>query len=317
MTLAYGSATDEDSDDEMTETLPAYPWGLVFFRSLRVGRQFPVPRLDNIRVTLKDRTFRFFFGVDYDDIGMEFFRAGLQRPFNPRRTQNKARRTLRYIHEDDGPRPRLFDLEARGIHLPAPPRDGGSDVEREADEEQMSGDEHDTDEALTNLWLQFILDITGKCSNRRAAVDDSYCKLSLEQRETATEELYKNSRLSDFFNDCQWKKASDTEWDNVFKRFFPSEGGALNGRTQNYRSCTYYLMWARIRARALTRGEGRAEQLLKAIKSRFDKLSWVPYAQCDRIWITKPKSHLQKFINHGTAAPWVLVKSGTHPRWII
>ena len=76
MFLAYGRAVDDGADtndgyDEQV-TLPANPHGLVFLHSLRIGQRHPVPRMRSGKV-LSDRSFRFFVGVDVDEIDESFF----------------------------------------------------------------------------------------------------------------------------------------------------------------------------------------------------------------------------------------------------
>jgi hypothetical protein len=120
----------------------------------------------------------------------------------------------------------------------------------------MSG-ERDIDTELTKLWLQFIPDIMQKVSNRKSGDEDGYCKLSAEERRAATKSVRKNLRLSDFFNDCQWRVARESEWESVFDHLFPLED---------------------------KRG--------RALKSKFDTLLWFPCAK--RVWITNASATVIK-----------------------
>ena len=310
MYLAYGRAVDEDDDDGYEEraTLPSNPHGLVFFHSLRVGQRHPVPRLRSGNV-LSDKSFRYFFGVDIDEIDDSYFRtaARVERPGPILRSNNRTQRTRRY-QGDATPR-KLFHLGARGFKLQAVVVDDGSDLEHDGnDTDGVSGDDlKDIDMELTKLWLQFIPDITQKVSNRRGG--DGYCNLSAEERRLATEGIYKNLHLSDFFNDCQWKVARGSEWENVFDNLFPFEDRL--GKTQNYKSTLYYRRWKVIRDRA---DESTLEAIRRALKSRFDTLLWFPCAHGERIWITTSNATgYSKFINHGQPAPRVICKN--EPSW--
>jgi hypothetical protein len=114
--LAYGRAIDNDDNgsgggaryDEQA-TLPANPRGLVFFHSLRIGQRHPVPRL-TVGKVLSDGSFRYFFGVDIDDIDERFFRTTrVECPEPALRSNNRAQRTRRY--QGDAAPTKLFHLE--------------------------------------------------------------------------------------------------------------------------------------------------------------------------------------------------------------
>jgi hypothetical protein len=311
--LAYGSSNDEDTiiidSDDDDDGVAANPYGLVFFHSLRVGPDYPVPRLDSTPRTLSDKSFRYLFKISFSDVGEEYFRRAPIQLLEPAmRSNNRTRLTKPYIQADDTPLPKLFNI---GVRLPTPPRDTGSDIESDGDEQEV---EDDADTALTKLWLQFIRDVTQKCSNRKGGDQDGYCKLPMEVRQAANENLYKNLCLSDFFNDCQWKVAREGEWESTFNHLFPLENKLTKRKLQNYRSCRYYAKWEMLKDRAA--GErNMLNKFRRALKLRFDRLIWFPCAQSDRIWITRPNSPpYQKFINHEKPAPWVLVKEG-RPEW--
>jgi hypothetical protein len=259
---------------------------------------------------LSDRSFRFFFGIDIDDIESSFFSSTtVGRSQNPIRTNNKTQRTRRYDPPDDAPPQTLFHLRARGIELLPPVRDDGSDLENDGGGREER-EQRDVDEQLTNLWLQFIFDVTQKAANRKRTDEDGYCKLSAEERLAATDDLYKNLRLSDFFNDCQWREASGDEWNAAFDHLFPL--GEKIGKVQNYKPCTYFKTWT-----AIKEGAGDTETLetiRRALKAKFNTLLWFPCAQADRIWPTRAYvSRFQKFINIGKPAPWVICKR--KPSW--
>lgn len=153
----------------------------------------------------------------------------------------------------------------------------------------------DIDTELTKLWLQFIPDITQKVPNRRGGDQDGYCNLSAEEQRAATEGIYKNLGLSNFFNDCQWKVAHGSEWENVFNGLFPLEDKF--GKTQNYKLTLYYSRWRVIRGRA---DEETLEAIQRALKST---LLWFLCAKGERIWITTSSATgYKKFINHGQPA---------------
>jgi len=318
MFLAYGRAIDEDDDSindindyDTRMVLPAIPHGLVFFSSLRMGQRHPVPRL-RYGKRLPDKSFFFHFGIDINDIGEDFFRSGPPNPplEPPLRSNNKTRRTKRYVPPDDAPPEKLFHLQVRGVELQPPVRDEGSDLEEEEEESEGEVDEKGVDEQLTELWLQFIQDVTQLVPNRRSAEENGYCRLSSVERAEGGEGLYKNLRLSDFFNDCQWRVGNQDEWDAAFNHLFPLADKSR--KVQNYRQSIYFGRWSAIKSRA--GDKGTLKTIRRALKSKFDTLLWFPLAQADRIWVTRVHSpHLSKFVNTGKAAPWVICKR--RPSW--
>jgi hypothetical protein len=329
--LAYGTPTkDDDIDSEASTqsdenlppptrarrdatTLPAFPYGLVFLRNIRVGPQHPVPRLNNEGLSIRDKAFRYFFKVNPDQVQEEFFRAALVQPAHPNRISNKVRRTATYYLVEGNEAVPDFDLAGRGYRLPSPVQDTGSDME--VDMDQGDGNEGDgIDEELTKIWRQFLLDITQKAPNKKSAADPSYCVLSDNQRREVTERTYQNRKLSDYFLDCQWKIASSSEWSLVFNRLFPPKNGRrLAGKVQNYESAQYYANWAKLKDRA---DDETASRMQEALRKKFDSLYWMPFAQTDRIWKTKvePKFNKSSGVDREVAAPQVFVRDQA-PLW--
>lgn len=278
--------------------------------SLRIGQRVPVPRLRSGR-SLSDRSFRYLFGIDLDEIDERFFRSTVRHSEPTRRSNNRTRRTRRYVPEGDAPE-KLFHLSVRGIQLQPPPRNEGSDSENEGGEggEGAEG-ERDIDGRLTYLWRQFIQDVTQKVANRKNSDEDGYCKLTADERASGDiEGLYKNLCLSDFFNDCQWRKGGEQEWNSIFDHLFPISDKPA--KAQNYRQCNYYKEWLKIKDGAANREA--LETIRRALKSKFSTLLWFPYAQADRIWVTRPYApRFKKFVNPGGSAPWVICRR--EPLW--
>lgn len=339
-TLAYGgpaahddgdSQASSDSEEEQparrrrrgAETLPAFPYGLVFLRGIRVGPEYPVPRLTHDGSYIESKAFRYFFGVNSDEIELEFFASRLVAPPNPARVPNKAPRTARYHNwnRGEGEEERDFSLADQGYRLNPTPRDGGSDIDDNEDRDNDDEAEGEEDEAafneridklLTRVWRQFLLDITLKSPNMRRAVNPSYCILDPGERTLVTEETYKNRRLSDYFLDCQWKFAESGDWDLTFDRLWPL-GDSLQNKSQNYTATTYYPEWAALKARA---DSDTIQHMRRALKKKFDKLYWMPFAQSDRIWYTKAAIGFQKSSGRNilAPAPQILI-NGPRPLW--
>jgi hypothetical protein len=333
--LAYGRPSEDDDDsshdDDSTDseadqpprqrrrtsnTVPAMPYGLLFLRHIRVGSSYPVPRFDrdnNGRISIS--AFKFFFGMELEEVETEFFRKGLSRPPNPNRVPNKAKRTLKYIPPDDEDRID-FNVSRRGVELMEVPLDHGSDLENNShggDDLGINDDATDIDTALTHLWRQFLLDLTAKAPNQKGAANPSYCKLSVEERHLVTDATYQNQVLSDYFLDCQWKIPSQKEWTMVFNRLWPAKLDHITA--QNYKQTTYFPSWIK---RLDDLDERDIPTVRQALRERFDKLYWVPFAQSDRIWGTKYMQGFTKSsgVDRKKAAPQIFLNPrANRPIW--
>lgn len=330
--LAYGSPTADDdvlsiSDDEneqaqplvrrnraTPDTAPSYSRGLVFFRPVRIGDRYPVPRFENEQTFISIKAFKFFFGISEDQISMEYFRQHAIRPANPNRVKNKVQRTRLYHNWGPDEQSNDFNLGQLGVTLPPPAWDGGSDMEYSdgppSDEEVID----DVDVALTALWRQLLLDITTKAPNPRGAAEASYVRLGPVQRLEVNQATYQNADLSAYFHACRWKLANKIEWQRAFNNLFPDSGTVRTGAIQNYGSMTYFAKWGVLRDRA------DAETVVKmkrALKSKFDTLYWMPFATKDRVWWTKALPEFQRFPLGAPlrASPLVLINSLILPTW--
>ncbi|KAG6906930.1 hypothetical protein DXG01_011320 [Tephrocybe rancida] len=343
--LAFGTPTrdndvdsqaDTDSDDERlpherhrrdATTLPAYPYGLLFFRSIRVGQKHPVPRFSSIHVlnsTLDDDSFKFFFGTTKDNIETEFFRAVAVRKAHPTRGPNKRRRTAAYHNWGQDPEQPDFQLAAQGVQLEPIPHDRGSDLGSDAEDEALRDGalEDDPlaggiDPILTQLYRQALVDFTEKAPNPRGSARAGYCVIPVAERSTVTEAAYKSHVLSDYFRDCQYKIASPAEWTKAFDALFPPRGVDKTGAVQNYGQSLYYARWLKLRQQ--TTSDKTLELFRQALKSRFNKLYWIPAARTDRIWATKPEVSYKKLsaLPANVPSPQIFINPliRTRPQW--
>lgn len=292
--LAYGTPdhddlfdpADSDDDDDIPRetagdgTLPGYPYGVIFLHGLRVGPAYPSPRIDMRGLRFfSPSAFRYFFKADLDDVLLKFLSTAAVLPRNEHRIRNKVRKTPRHIEEPTDTN--LFDLTSKGHRLPTPVRDEGSDME---EEEVVEEPNPILDEGLSKIWRQCFQDIVSKSPNQRGANNPSYCKLSKEEQKQVNEETYKDTRLSNFFHDCQWKIAEKGEWEANFQRFFPPRDKKLAGSTQNYLNMPYFLEWDDLKGKL---ADDTYEAVYSAMRARFHKLYWMPCARSDRVWWTK------------------------------
>jgi hypothetical protein len=318
-----------DSDDSRNpprtvtaraETIPCNPYGIVFLRSISVGKKVPVPRFGKSPLlqyrALSENAWRHLFGKARDEINEEFFNPSVVRTANPARIPNKVKRTANRQNSEE---PILFDLTSKGYKLPDAVVDEGSDQEVGSNGEpsnQGPDDDDSVDTKLSKLWRQFLVDLTAKAPNPKNANSPSYCKLTPEQRLTVDDNVHKNKKLSDYWVDCQWKVATQSEWTLIFNRLWPDKGNVLFGSVQNYPSTAYYIDWTKLTSES---DHQTVSAMREDIREMFDSLFWLPHAQTDRIWHTKvmPGFKRSNGVNESKPAPRILInwKATDGPTW--
>lgn len=300
------------------ETIPCNPYGLVFLRSILVGEKIPVPRFKKSALlrykALSDNAWRYYFGKPRDEINDEFFITSVVRTANPARIRNKVTRTANRQNSEAAEEAILFDLTSKGYKLPDAVVDEGSDQEISSNGDPDN--DENVDSKLSKLWRQFLVDLTAKAPNPKNANSPSYCKLTPEQRLTVDDNVHKNKKLSDYWVDCQWKVATESEWTLIFNRLWPDKGSVLFGSVQNYPSTTYYIDWTGLTSES---DHQTVSAMREEIKGMFDSLFWLPHAQTDRIWHTKymPGFMRSNGVDKSKPAPRILInwKATDGPTW--
>lgn len=295
------------------ETLPHNPYGIVFLREIRIGDGTVVPRFRDRNVPMvTDKTFRYIFGVDREDVEMEYFKAQLVVPSNPYRVANRTHRTAtRFVEEVEAPR--IFNLAERGYELPPPMRDEGSDVEDD-DELEIVDEALNLDARLTTLWRQFLVDVTAKAPNLKDARQTSYCVLTKAQRDRVDDTTYQNLRLREYFLHCQFRPATKNDWDMAFEKFWPEKDGVvLVGGAQNLPSMSYYVGWGKWLEEIHYDNVDVITAMRKELKTYFNALKWIPNIQSDRVWYTKQAKdkRFHRFPDSDIrTGPWILIRWG-------
>jgi hypothetical protein len=321
---------DESTDSEgparpafaTANTVPCNPFGLVFLRPIRVGEKFPVPRFNKSALlqytALSEKAWLYLFGKTRDEINAKLLSPSMVQNSNPGRIPNRVKLTAHRQSSGDAEEPMLFDLTRKGYKLPDPVVDEGSDQGMSSDNEpgDQNSDDGDVDSKLSQLWRQFLVDLTAKAPNPKSANSPSYCRLNAEERLVVDDEVHKNQKLSDYWVDCQWKVATENEWILTFDRLWPKKDKVLIGTVQNYKSATYYLQWT-----ALTSNSDiqTVTAMREEIRKRFNSLFWLPHAQTDRIWHTKFMSGFKRSngVDESKPAPRILInwKAKDQPTW--
>lgn len=188
-----------------------------------------------------------------------------------------------YWAED--PEPDLFALGARGLVLPPPTVDNGSDIE---DWDSPPPEEPATtiDSFLSQLWRQFIIDITGKSPNQRGVGKRSYLRLNGPNAQELKENLYQNLAFSQIFRKVAYRAGNRNDWERAFKWLFPQRGFRASGAIQNYLQCPYFKQWIKF-----LEERKNSDELVTSTRHvlwrRLRGLKWIPDAQQDKIWPTK------------------------------
>jgi hypothetical protein len=203
--------------------VPYMPYGCIFLRCIMIGEVVPHLRIGG--TVLTEPAFKFWFeGMTLDQVQAMYQKSSVipRNTLAGKRPTNKAKMPT-YINFTGTPEPPLFDLESLGHTLPPPTQDDGSDIDDR--ETPPPADEHPTiDTFLSQLWRQFVIDLTGKAPNPQGITNPSYLKLTTVQRREGKEDIYKNLTLSDVFTDIAYRNASSADSKRAFKWLFPEPG---------------------------------------------------------------------------------------------
>jgi hypothetical protein len=302
---------EEEDEDNDVPSVPYNPFGVVFLRRLMLDVQ--VPRMRAGGPFLTEPAFRHYFKATREELKFKYCSTGIvprEVLGRERIVTNKTKRTTTYINPstDGAPEPTLFDLAAKGYALPLPPVDDGSDVDTEEEDLEGTGD---IDKEVSKMWRQFLVDIALKTPNRAGATNASYFKLSRDDRLFVSEDVYKNTRLSDAWNACQFKVGGKEDWERAFGHLFPPHEHKTAQTVQNYTQCKYYLQWKDICA---TAEPASVDAIRRQLWKKVYSFAWIPHAGQDKLWST---SHLARFtrLPPGSQgpAPRLLVKA--QPDW--
>ncbi len=178
-----------------------------------------------------------------------------------------------------------FNFAARGIEAHPPLAMTGDDTPMNRFH-QDDDVEEPLDRAFAKLWAQFPSDIIQCSPNLRSRTQPAYVHLTVAERQDITIEFFKSFSLpfdAVYIRTCQ----NIAQWRALFfDKYFPPPGTSLSSTLQNFRNCTYLnaysLELARLRPRDIP-------QVREALWDQFNQLRWVPHAESDRMWPTRPR----------------------------
>lgn len=198
---------------------------------------------------------------------------------HPTRLNNRAPVTASVTDFGDAP-PRIdFGFEERGMTLNPNIGVYGDDVE--SDEESEEEGEDELTRKVTNLWFQMFVDILWLAPNRRNSTSPSYCSMPKQLRQNAKPELFEGYELP--FHEIHYKVATRDEWHNIFDHFFPNKTDKPRTRKiQNFPMAKYWNTYISL----INRMDSGSDiiYLRKKLRIMFDKLTWMPAANADRMW---------------------------------
>lgn len=306
-----GDGEESDGVGDVGE-LPYNPYGAIFLR--RIILNVDVPRMvrDPDLVGLSSDGFKYFFKMSEEEIRYKFHSvgmvpAGVQSVH--RVVTNKTHRTPVFIEIENENDDLLFNLESKGYRLPTPPVDDGSDMEVDDD---ARNDPPDIDRKVSDMYKQFLVDMAVKSPVPRGVENGSYLKLTANERQKVTEDLYNQTRLSDVWREVAWKLGSIEDRERVFAHLFPVPGHETSNKAQNYRGCRYYQTWKEICASA---DEKTALAIRTVVRNKVILLEWIPFSTSDRMWNSRDKAKGFERFPPGTQGPAPQVLCRKRPTW--
>jgi hypothetical protein len=288
--------------------IPHCPYGVVYLDNLRWPEVCSTPRLAYRDGTaLSDRCYQAYFSMSYKELYHSKVKTGFAvLPTNY--INSRKGRTRPHRNTNPESLPGLADL---AIALPRPGFDVGDDLPVE--EMVLPEPEEDSGTMLTKLWLRFLTDIMQKCGNERGGT--SYCRLTMEERESVTPEMFQDPDLSKVFWKVQWKQAERRDLAKTFGMYWPDENHVLPHSSQNFKQTQWYPEWKNMVADLPS---SAVVKLRQALFKEFLSLAWIPVPLSDRIWSYNPDisyHRLPKNLPKNARAPRVLFLKAGGPSW--
>lgn len=232
--------------------------------------------------TLDAATYAMIYKVNtVPELELAFMQSAIKRARQEPRSE--PRRNRRKLHGP--PRPRsperdiVFGLAEAGVRVaPLAPGMPAQAIEH------LPPMEGSPDGELNAVWQDFLRDILAVTPFAQGG-GGSYCTLTSDERNAATEDIYCSSDLP--FRAAIVKLADGNTWDTIFfDRFFPTsaEISRRPKQTQHYGACHYWTRWQVLMSKV------REQDIIRAkLLREFRKLRWLPWSSSDRIWVTGSK----------------------------
>lgn len=280
-----------DLDEDQVEPTPVMLlYGLYFISGvyLQGGTTFRMGGGN----TVSSESIERLYGVLHErDLNVAFRIKSISERTN-NRTQNRRQepRDVRRV----APRAELVaqdtPLANRGITMKPLPREHGEDIRaffrnRAGDDEDHERDQEGIDDVVTRIWRQFPYDLFENAPNQRFSYQGSYLRLSVQQRQDATIEVFQTTDLRDLFSRVVVKVVKPDKWrDLEFRRYFPTKDFVPPKKLQNFPRMRYYQEWNTLMDSLSSK---EAEIVRKSFWKTFKTFKWLPLTDADRLWCTK------------------------------
>ncbi|GLB36947.1 hypothetical protein LshimejAT787_0312340 [Lyophyllum shimeji] len=265
---------EESGDDEPRGRVPYNPYGCIFLRRLMIKN---TPRLRYGGPVLSAPAFQFWFNNTLEDVTRRYLTSGVQDKnivARERMTTNK-RKLPTYVNWTGAPEPNLFedlDDQERALQPVFEDVDSGSDME-----ERLSpppdGPPDSANSFLSQLWRQFVVDITSKSPN----------PVALRNPRTFDSPPLKGNRARKIYTGRFISPKSFVLW------LFPEPGFTTTSGVQNYPSCPYFRRWMVFIEDP--RNKEAAKAMRRQLFKRLREWQWIPDAQQDKMWPTTKLGH--------------------------
>lgn len=262
-------------------TVPKADRGAFFLRRLNVGAPHDIPSFPGPRF-LTDKACKTLLGDCLAGVITGFMQQRSRGVRNPDRLRNKT------IQRRLPPPPDFSD----DIVLPAiegyvlPSTASGPEDDSELNAQPEFFEDNDVHRIVSDITRQFFVDVLRCSPNSIRYTGGRSIKLNDEEIEDAGLQIYQVTNFWRLFNASRYRIADRALWRTTFDKFFPPKGSQASAKAQNYHTTAYYPAWIELGSRSTTKS---FEAVREAVwNSVFNKLYWIPAAQADRIWFTKP-----------------------------
>ncbi|KAF6745326.1 hypothetical protein DFP72DRAFT_824616 [Ephemerocybe angulata] len=309
--MPVGPLSDEEVLDGVDSTVPVVDRGVYFVRYLQVGPRQEVPRFPGA-VRLSEAAWTFLLGSTPGKLRTYLNSLAATTDSHPDRIHNKKRQR-RVVHDPESAPALELELPAlEGLQVTstaAAANDEDDDVPETTTVEAEFFEDPTITVIAQEILRQFFVDILNVSPNGKRVTSGSSIRLSDDERNAATIETYQEKNFAKLFNASRYLIGSPEQWRAVFDKLFPPKGVGAPKFSQNYRTTAYFPAWVAL-------GNRTSEETFNLVrdsiwKTVFKKVFWMPFAQSDRIWFSKPNSRYVEFPAQEDRVPFlnILVKS--------
>lgn len=277
-------------------SVPKADRGAFFVRKISIGPPHEIPSFPGPRF-LSTKACETLLGDDLESIITMFMKQKSRGIRNPDRLRNKTIQRRLPPPPDFSTDVVLPVLEGR---LLVASRQAG-DEENQHNPQPEFFEDNNVHRIVSDISRQFFVDLLRCSPNGSRYTAGRSIRLAEDDIEAADMTTYQETNFSRLFNASRYRMADKTLWRSTFDKFFPPKGMKASDKAQNYHNTAYYPAWIELAGRCTTESFDEIREVVW--NSVFNKLYWVPAAQADRIWFTKPDKRYTDLPKHDCAVP--------------